>query len=83
MIGQVIKMGFKKHDDLTYHKEFRRVEGRRCVLIFNPEMFVLNRKVREEDIRNGLDYLNEENKVLNKAKKVVVKNLLGWKSLKN
>jgi len=68
-VEEVLKMGFKKHDDISYYKKFRGIDGRRYVLIFNPEMFGDERKTREENIRKGLGYLKEENKLLGKAKK--------------
>ena len=67
-IKEIIKMGFKKQDDQTYHKELGWISGRRYVLVFNPEMFANDREHREEDIQKGLDYLKEENKLLGKAK---------------
>jgi len=42
---------------------------RRYVLIFNPEMFIEQRKSRKELIQRAKDYLEEENEALSRAKK--------------
>ena len=68
-IEEIRKRGFKEQDDKTYHKELGWIDGRRYVLVFNPEMFANDRKHREEDIQKGLDYLKEENKLLDKAER--------------
>ncbi len=68
-IDKVVNMGFKKHDDQTYYKELTVLGGRRHVLIFNPEMFLDERKTRKEKIQQGRDYLNTENVLLCKAEK--------------
>ena len=68
MIEQIIKMGFEKHDDETYYEDMGMIDGRRYVLIFNPKMFMDERKSREELIQRANDYLEEENKALSEAK---------------
>lgn len=67
-IEQITKIGFKKYDDETYYEELEGVEGRRYVIIFNPEMFTEERKSREEIIQEAKAYMEEENKALSKAK---------------
>jgi transposase len=69
MTEQIIKMGFKKYDDATYYENLGMVDGRRYVLIFNPEMLTDQRKSRKELIQREKDYLNEENEALSRAKK--------------
>jgi transposase len=69
MTEQIIKMGFKKYDDATYYENLGMVNGRRYVLIFNPEMLIDQRKSREKLIRRAKDYLDKENKALSSAKK--------------
>jgi len=69
MTGQIIKMGFKRYDDATYYENIGMVDGRRYVLIFNPEMLADQRKSREKLIQRAKDYLDEENEALSRAKK--------------
>lgn len=69
MAKQMIKMGFKKYDDTTYYENLGNIDGRRYVLIFNPEMLVGQRKSREELIQRAKDYLDKENEALSGAKK--------------
>jgi len=69
MIEQILKMGFKKYDDSTYYETVGTVDGRRYVLVFNPEMLKDQRKSRKELIQRAKDYLGEENKALSGAKK--------------
>jgi transposase len=69
MTEQIIKMGFRKYDDTTYYENLGTVDGRRYVLIFNPEMLIDQRKSCKELIQRAKDYLDEENKVLSGAKK--------------
>ncbi|HJH31990.1 MAG TPA: IS1634 family transposase [Methanosarcinaceae archaeon] len=69
MFEQITKMGFKKYDENTYYDDLGTVDGRRYVLIFNPEMFVGESKSREELIFRAKAYLEEENKALSKAEK--------------
>ena len=69
MAEQILKMGFKKYDDATYYETVGTVDGRRYVMIFNPEMFKDQRKSRKELIKRAKDYLDKENKALSKAKK--------------
>jgi transposase len=69
MTEQIIKMGFKKYDDATYYENLGMVDGRRYVLIFNPEMLTDQRQSRKELIQRAKDYLDEENEALSSAKK--------------
>nr|QNO48920.1 hypothetical protein MOGPJHGO_00023 [Methanosarcinales archaeon ANME-2c ERB4] len=69
MTEQILKMGFKKYDDSTYYETVGTVDGRRYVMIFNPEMLKDQRKSRKELIQRAKDYLDEENKALSGAKK--------------
>jgi len=69
MTEQILKMGFKKYDDSTYYETVGTVDGRRYVLMFNPEMLKDQRKSRKELIQRAKDYLDEENKALSGAKK--------------
>jgi transposase len=69
MTEQVIKIGFKRYDDTTYYENLGMVDGRRYVLIFNPEMLTDQRKSRKELIQRAKDYLDEENEALSGAKK--------------
>ena len=69
MTEQIIKLGFKKYDDSTYYENLGMVDGRRYVLIFNPEMLTDQRKSRKELILRAKDYLDKENEVLSCAKK--------------
>jgi transposase len=69
MTEQIIKIGFKKYDDATYYENLGMVDGRRYVLIFNPEMLTDKRKSREKLIQRAKDYLDKENEALSSAKK--------------
>ena len=69
MAEQILKMGFQKYDDATYYETVGTVDGRRYVMIFNPEMFKDQRKSRKELIQRAKDYLDKENKALSGAKK--------------
>jgi transposase len=69
MTGQILKMGFKKYDDTTYYENLGTVDGRRYVMIFNPEMLTDQRKSRKELIQRAKDYLDKENEALSGAKK--------------
>lgn len=69
MIEQITKMGFTKYDETTYYKNIGFVDGRRFVLIFNPQMFVDERRFREEQILRAKEYLEGENKNLSRAEK--------------
>ncbi len=69
MTEQIIKMGFKKYDDATYYENLGMVDGRRYVLIFNPEMLTDQRKSRKELIQRGKYYLDKQNEALFRAKK--------------
>ena len=69
MIEQILKMGFRKYDDATYYETVGTVDGRRYVMIFNPEMLKDQRKSRKELIQRAKDYLDEANKALSRAKK--------------
>lgn len=69
MNEQITKMSFKKYDDKTYYKNLGTIEGRRYVLIFNPEMFEDEKDSREKLIARAKAYLEKENKDLFKAEK--------------
>jgi hypothetical protein len=69
MIEQIKKMMFVKYDDQTYYKNLEIVDGRRYVLIFNPDMFVDENNSREKLINRAKAYLEEESKVLSNAEK--------------
>ena len=69
MTEQILKIGFKKYDDATYYETVGTVDGRRYVMIFNPEMFKDQKKSRKELIQRAKDYLDKENGALSKAKK--------------
>jgi len=69
MIGQIVKMGFTKYDDQTYYRDLGMINGRRYVLVFNPEMFKDERKSRDDNIQKAKAYLEEENKILLSPKK--------------
>jgi len=69
MTEQIIKIRFKKYDDATYYENLGMVDGRRYVLIFNPEMLTEQRKSREKLIQRAKDYLDKENEALSGAKK--------------
>jgi len=69
MIEKITKIGFKKYDDKTYYESLGIVEGRRYVLIFNPEMFVDEKDSLEKLIVRAKAYLEEENKNLFMAEK--------------
>lgn len=69
MVEQITKMGFEKYDEKTYYENLDIVNGRRYVLIFNPEMFVDEKKSRENLIVRAKACLEEENKALLEAKK--------------
>jgi len=69
MTGQLLKMGFKKYDDTTYYENLGTVDGRRYVMIFNPEMLIDQRKSRKDLIQRAKDYLDKENEALSGAKK--------------
>jgi len=69
MTEQILKMGFKKYDDSTYYETVGTVDGRRYILVFNPEMLKDQRESRKELIQRAKDYLGEENEALSGAKK--------------
>ncbi|MCD4809251.1 MAG: IS1634 family transposase, partial [Methanosarcinales archaeon] len=69
MTEQIIKMGFMKYDDTTYYENLGTVNGRRYVLIFNPEMLADQKKSRKELIQRAKYYLDKENEALSGAKK--------------
>jgi transposase len=69
MAEQILKIGFKKYDDSTYYETVGTVDGRRYVMIFNPEMFKDQRKSRKELIQRAKDYLDKENGALSRAEK--------------
>ena len=67
MTEQMIKIGFRKYDDTTYYENLGTVDGRRYVLIFNPEMLTDQRQSRKELIQRAKDYLDKENEALSGA----------------
>lgn len=69
MTEQILKMGFKKYDDTTYYENLGTVDGRRYVMIFNPEMLIDQRKSRKDLIQRAKEYLDKENEALSGAKK--------------
>jgi len=69
MIEQITKMMFVKYDDQTYYQNLGIVDGRRYVLIFNPDMYVDENNSREKLIIRAKAYLEEESKALSKAEK--------------
>jgi hypothetical protein len=69
MLEQIKKMLFVKYDDQTYYENLGIVDGRRYVLIFNPDMYVDENNSREKLIQRAKAYLEEESKALNNAEK--------------
>lgn len=69
MIEQIKKMMFVKYDDQTYYQNLGIVDGRRYVLIFNPDLFVDENNSREKLIIRAKSYLEEESKALSNAEK--------------
>ncbi|MBU4221042.1 MAG: IS1634 family transposase [Euryarchaeota archaeon] len=69
MVEQIKKMMFVKYDDQTYYQNLEIVNGRRYVLIFNPDMYVDENNSREKLIIRAKAYLEEESKALSNAEK--------------
>ncbi|MDO8725941.1 MAG: IS1634 family transposase, partial [Candidatus Methanoperedens sp.] len=69
MIEQIEKMLFVKYDDQTYYQNLKIVDGRRYVLIFNPDMYVDENNSREKLILRAKAYLEEESQALSNAEK--------------
>ncbi len=69
MIEQIKKLNFVKFDDKTYYENLGVIDGRRYVLIFNPEMFIDENNYREKLIARAKAYLEKENQALSKAEK--------------
>ena len=69
MIEQIKKMMFVKYDDQTYYENLEIGNGRRYVLIFNPDMYVDENNSREKLIIRAKAYLEEESKALSNAEK--------------
>ena len=69
MIEQIKKMAFVKYDDQTYYENLGIVNGRRYVLIFNPDMYIDENNSREKLIIRAKAYLEEESKALSNAEK--------------
>ena len=69
MIEQIEKMKFVKYDEQTYYQNLGIVDGRRYVLIFNPDMYVDEKNSREKLIQRAKAYLEEESKALSNAEK--------------
>jgi hypothetical protein len=66
---QIEKMTFVKYDDQTYYENLGIVNGRRYILIFNPDMYVDENNSREKLIIRAKAYLEEESKALSNAEK--------------
>ncbi len=69
MVEQIKKMMFVKYDDQTYYQNLEIVDGRRYVLIFNPDMYVDENNSREKLILRAKAYLEEESQALSNAEK--------------
>lgn len=69
MIEQIDKLKFVKYDDQTYYENLGIVNGRRYILIFNPEMYVDEKNSREKLLLRAKAYMEEENKALSIAEK--------------
>jgi transposase len=69
MIEQIKRMKFVKYDDKTYYQNLGIVNGRRYILIFNPEMYIDENNSREKLIIRAKAYLEEESKALSSAEK--------------
>ncbi len=69
MVEEITKRGFIKYDGKTYYEGMRVIDDRRYTLIFNPEMFMEERKSRGELIERAKECLEEENNALSKAEK--------------
>ena len=69
LMEQIEKMNFVKYDDQTYYENLGIVNGRRYILIFNPDMYVDENKSREKLIIRAKAYLEEESKALSDAEK--------------
>ena len=69
LMEQIEKMNFVKYDDQTYYENLGIVNGRRYILIFNPDMYVDENNSREKLIIRAKAYLEEESKALSDAEK--------------
>jgi len=69
LMEQIEKMTFVKYDDQTYYENLGIVNGRRYILIFNPDMYVDENNSREKLIIRAKAYLEEESKALSNAEK--------------
>ena len=69
LMEQIEKMTFVKYDDQTYYENLGIVNGRRYILIFNPDMYVDENNSREKLIIRAKAYLEEECKALSNAEK--------------
>lgn len=69
LMEQIEKMTFVKYDDQTYYENLGIVDGRRYILIFNPDMYVDENNSREKLIIRAKAYLEEESKALSNAEK--------------
>jgi len=69
LIEKIEKMTFIKYDDQTYYENLGIVNGRRYILIFNPDMYVDENNSREKLITRAKAYLEEESKALSDAEK--------------
>ena len=63
------KYDFKMFDNLLYYKDLGIIDNRRYVLGFNPELFRMERKCREEKIEYFEKFLDEKNKELENAQR--------------
>jgi hypothetical protein len=69
MIEKIQEMKFVKYDDKTYYQNLEIVDGRRYVLIFNPDMFIDKNNSRDKLIKRAKEYLEQESKALSNAEK--------------
>jgi len=63
------KHGFQIFDSLLFYKDLGVIDDRRYVLGFNPELFRMERKCREEKIEYFEKFLVEKNKELENAQR--------------
>jgi len=68
-VDHLHKQGFQRFDSMLFYKDLGIIEGRRYVLGFNPELFRIERKCREEKIAYFENFLIEKNNELKNAKR--------------
>jgi len=66
---RLIDMGFRRYDECLYYRDLGDSERKRYIIGFNPELFVDERKNREQRIEKGVKYLERENIKLSNAKR--------------